>query len=99
MTQAEDIKLILIEMLALLKLSNAKEWEKTIQKLSYEILDIPNETKREILSLYGGMGSLNDLILHKDGYPLKKENDEFDSLKTQLYDLCREDLIVGKGKE
>ncbi len=90
--QAEDIKLILIKMLALLKLSNAKDWEKAIQKLSYEILGMPNETKREILSLYGGMGSLNDLVLHKDEYPLRKENDEFDSLKTQLFDLCHKNL-------
>ncbi len=92
MTQTENIKLTLTKMLDLLKLSDAKDWEELIEPLSYEIPDTPNETKREILSLYRGMGSLNDLTLHKNGYPLRKENEEFSFLKRQLFDLCLKDL-------
>ncbi|WP_425319215.1 DUF6966 domain-containing protein [Chromobacterium violaceum] len=40
------------------------------------------------LSLYGGMGSLNDLILYKDGQPLAKENVELDSFRIKLHALC-----------
>ncbi|UUM22106.1 hypothetical protein [Mycoavidus sp. SF9855] len=92
MTQTENIKLTLTKMLDLIKLSDAKDWEGIIEPFSYEILDTPNETKREILSLYRGMGALNDLTLHKDGYPLKKENEEFSFFKRQLFDLCLKDL-------
>lgn len=40
--------------------------------------------------MYGGMGSLNDIVLYKNGQPLIAENDEFDALRTELYNLCRE---------
>jgi hypothetical protein len=30
------------------------------------------------------MGSLNDLVLHKNGQPLTKENDELDKLRTKF---------------
>lgn len=36
----------------------------------------------------GGMGSLNDLVLHKDGKPLIEENNRLDALKDQLFDIC-----------
>ncbi|MCM2468675.1 DUF6966 domain-containing protein [Agrobacterium vitis] len=32
-------------------------------------------------SLFGGMGSLNDLVLHKDGRMLTEENDRLSSLR------------------
>ncbi|QND84420.1 Uncharacterized protein ChrSV_2193 [Chromobacterium vaccinii] len=47
-------------------------------------------TSGKILSMYGGMGSLNDLILYKDGQPLVKENVELDSLRVKLHTLCHE---------
>jgi len=43
---------------------------------------------RDILSLYGGMGSLNDLVLYIEGVPDVKINDEFDVLRAAVYDLC-----------
>ena len=36
----------------------------------------------------GQMGSLNDLVLHKDGKPLIEENNQLDALKDQLFDIC-----------
>jgi hypothetical protein len=35
--------------------------------------------------LYGGMGSFNDIVLHKNGIPLIQENDELDGLRHMLY--------------
>jgi hypothetical protein len=35
--------------------------------------------------LYGGMGSFNDIVLHKNGIPLIRENDELDDLRHKLY--------------
>lgn len=46
------------------------------------------ELYRNILSLYGGLGSLNDLILYRDGKLLLSENNEFDQLRTELHKLC-----------
>lgn len=44
--------------------------------------------ERIILSLYGGMGSLNDVVLYKDGEPNLAINEEFDTLRTKVFDLC-----------
>jgi len=46
-------------------------------------------TKLQVLGLYGGMGSFNDLVLYRDGHVLTAENDELDSLRSQLFLLCR----------
>jgi hypothetical protein len=35
-----------------------------------------------------GMGSLNDLILYRNGTLLVNENNELDALRSQLYELC-----------
>lgn len=43
---------------------------------------------REILSLYGGMGSLQDLVL-QDSNGVRSEQDEFDRLRHRLFEETR----------
>jgi hypothetical protein len=43
---------------------------------------------REIMNLYGGMGSFFDLVLTKNGVPLKEENIELASYENLLYEEC-----------
>jgi len=40
---------------------------------------------RDIISLYGGAGSFNDLVLYRDGKICMEENNELDRLRTGLY--------------
>lgn len=40
------------------------------------------------LSLFGGMGSLNDFILHRDGVPLVDENTELHRLLSEAFELA-----------
>lgn len=53
-----------------------------INKDNYESL------VQEIINLYGGMGSFNDLILYKNGNILKKDNKILDELRSNMYQLC-----------
>jgi hypothetical protein len=39
-------------------------------------------------SMFGGMASLNDVILYEDRQPVANENRELDALRSKLYDLC-----------
>ena len=59
----------------------------------FDIADVgwrtSDEGFRKIASLYGGMGSLNDVVLQKDGMPHAAENEEFARLRSQLFDLAR----------
>ena len=46
-------------------------------------------TATEIRDMFDGMGSLNDIVLFRDGLLLHQENDEFNSLRSRLYELVR----------
>ena len=66
--------------------SGSLDWAKTF----YYFMDDVEQgewsvIKRKILKVYGGMGSFNDLVLHKDNSPLGKENNELDKLRKKLY--------------
>lgn len=41
------------------------------------------------LSFFGGMGSLDDLVLHRDGTWLTTENDRFDALRSKAWALAK----------
>ena len=40
------------------------------------------------LDLFGGMGSLDDLVLHKSGQPLETENKRLDTLRSNAWNLA-----------
>lgn len=90
MTRNQDIQMTLTRMAELLRLGDLIDWATGLEKLGYEMENAPDATIGRILALYGGMGSLNDLILYKSGAPLAKENDELDALRSRLFDLCHE---------
>lgn len=49
---------------------------------------------RKILSIYGGMGSFNDLVLFEGSRILSKENDQLDILRIALFDYIVEEISV-----
>ena len=75
-------------MAELLRIGGIGDWAVALETLQNEIAIDPIRTSAKILGMYGGMGSLNDLILYKDGQPLAKENTELDELRSKLYSLC-----------
>lgn len=64
------------------ELNRAKCFENFISELE---LSKDNSAYRKIISIYGGMGSFDDLILYKDGVLCQKENDTLHTLKKELY--------------
>jgi hypothetical protein len=88
MTSIQNIQAVLSRMVELLCIGGLQDWGGALEKFQDEIATEPGVTISNILSLYGGMGSLNDLILYSNGKPLVSENNELDALRSQLYDLC-----------
>lgn len=88
MTNIQNIQEILLRMTQLLRLGGRVDWADALDQFDSEIVSDPSTTIGRILSLYGGMGSLNDIILYNNGALLVNENNEFDTLKTQLYERC-----------
>lgn len=90
MTNIQNVEIVLKSMAELLRLGTRDDWANALEKFREEIGNSPNATAARILSMYGGMGSLNDLILYRNGQPLVAENVELDALRSELYQLCHE---------
>jgi hypothetical protein len=88
MNQTEDIEATLSRMAELLRTSANNDWAVALEKLKDETSQTPDSVARKILSLYGGMGSLNDLVLYSNGRMLHEENKEFDDLRAHLFLVC-----------
>lgn len=90
MKNIQKIETALARMAELLRIDGSSDWASALEKFRREIATDPVAISAQIRGMYGGMGSLNDIVLYKNGQPLIAENDEFDTLRTELYDLCRE---------
>lgn len=82
------MKTVLEKIVNLLRSGDCEDWAATMEKLSSEIEENPEYATSQILVLYGGMGSFNDIVLCSNDRPLIKENDELDGLRGELFDLC-----------
>jgi hypothetical protein len=74
-------------MAELLTLSKQHQWVVALTSTLNDSEIKPN-LERFVLSLYGGMGSLNDIVLYVDGEANSEVNDEFDDLRTKVFELC-----------
>lgn len=80
-----EIRKTMIDIASILASNDELSWAKKFENLSSE-LDINYEASLfSLKKIYGGMGSFNDIVLHKDGVPLVLENEELDNLRHKLY--------------
>lgn len=89
MKNVDDVEVILVRMIELLRVGAFEDWAIALEKIKRDFEADPKYSSLKLLSMYGGMGSLNDIVLYKDGQSLVLENDELDSLKVQLYEFCK----------
>jgi len=72
-----------------LRAGGSETWARLLENLESELEEDPTEAKFRILSMFGGMGSFNDIVLYRDGKVLFQENEELARLRTEIYNLCR----------
>ena len=89
MINVQEVELVLIRMAELLRLGSSGNWGDALEKHRSALSEDPTATASSILRMFGGMGSLNDVVLHKDGQRMVNENCELAALRSRLYDLCR----------
>ncbi|WP_094778002.1 DUF6966 domain-containing protein [Paraburkholderia ribeironis] len=85
-----EIRDVLIRMSELLQSSGLRDWARMLTQIAERSDEGYPAIRPEIRRMYGGMGSLNDIVLHRDGKVLKYENNEFDALRERLYALTRD---------
>jgi hypothetical protein len=89
MRDSSQIISTLSRIASVLRAGGNANWARSIERFESNMLRDPEETCARVLSIFGGMGSFNDIVLQKDGKMLYQENEELAQLGTQLYDLCR----------
>jgi hypothetical protein len=88
MTNVQELELVLTRMAELLRLGSHGNWGDALEKHRSALSTDPAATVARILAMFGGMASLNDVILYEDRQPMANENRELDALRSKLYDLC-----------
>lgn len=74
----------------LLRDGNEHAWAATMDRYREQLpQDIP-EARYHIMRLFGGMGSISDVVLYREGHLLTTENDELHQLLSALYDDCKD---------
>lgn len=86
--KTDEIQTTLLNMARLLRIGSSLDWSSTYEDFAQKIVVNPEDTARRILASYGGMGSLNDVVLQINGEMLRNENEEFDAMRSRLYLLC-----------
>lgn len=84
---SKAIKNKIERMAVLLELGGYADWSASIFKLAKQYEIEPDVTRHSLLGLFGGMGSLNDLVLYSKGKVLIDENEELDQLRSNLFNL------------
>lgn len=86
--QAEKI---LLRLASLLFDENVQsDWGTKLSNLANKKTLAVEDFRLQIKNLYGGMGSLSDIVLMKaDGKVDREANNEFDDLRSELYQLVK----------
>jgi hypothetical protein len=74
-----------------------QSWGSALGRLAQEYADDPTGIARKVLAFFGGMGSLNDLVLHRDGNMARGASETLDGLRREVYDACRKLLDTSAG--
>lgn len=76
---------------ALLDAVGERELSKVFATLERRATSEPDAAYGAIRSLFGGMGSFNDLVLHRNGTPLQLENEILQFHRRRLFEVLYED--------
>ncbi|WP_318364453.1 DUF6966 domain-containing protein [Enterobacter sp.] len=87
-----EIKRTIEKMIPLLVFGEEDNWVRFFERALLELDRDYEETVDILKRQFGGMGSFNDLVLHKNCIPLLAENDELKALKQQLFELLEAEI-------
>jgi len=75
-------------MMDLLEADGLHSWAEALSDIGARAAT--EDVRRDIRRLFGGAGSLNDIVLHAPDHPrLVADNNEFDALRSELYEFGR----------
>ena len=63
-------------------------WSRNVAQAAGEVEKSGAQGVDRFLRMFGGMGSLNDVVLHGEGKPLRAENDQLDLMRSRAWDMA-----------
>jgi hypothetical protein len=91
----EQIIQLLDQAIELLDKNDDRKWAELMRSLRHNYIYLNHSKDRKeaafliMKSMLGGMGSLSDVVLHKEGKPLIEENSVLDKVLDELYVECK----------
>ncbi|WP_378949859.1 DUF6966 domain-containing protein [Mesorhizobium sp. ANAO-SY3R2] len=76
------------ELESLLERNGEDIWSISVKRAADTVARTDAHGLTQLLGLFGGMGSLDDLVLHKDGLPLVSENERLNTLRSNAWGLA-----------
>ncbi len=89
--EVEELVLTLQQMASLLRSSgDVTRWAGELDRCREIIENSDFYGVRRLLGLYGGMGSLNDVVLQHKGVILTEENERFAALREKTWSIAQQ---------
>ncbi len=82
-----EIQAVLTELATLLRAAGKESWARGLERARALFNENPVAAKSDVLCMFGGAGSLNDVVLYRDGQPLIAENNALHASLSRLYAL------------
>jgi hypothetical protein len=76
-------------MAELLQAGGHSDWALSLKSIAAQVDSDPTRACAAIVGMFGGMGSLNDVVLYEGKILLRQENQELDELRSKLFSLTR----------
>jgi hypothetical protein len=89
----KEIREILLEIIELLEITGEHGWASNLKRLYADNYSSRGDWLRKIKSLFGGMGSFNDLVLVRNGVICIDENNKLSQLREQLYESMVQSFV------
>lgn len=89
MNAISDVDSLVKRMVELLLLGEGGDWAATLEQVRERFGGNIVDMTYGFLSMYGGSGSINDVVLYQEGKVLVAENCEFDCLRSRLYEIFK----------
>lgn len=74
--------------IALLGAHSELTWARGLEGLAAEAGEDLKSAASQLLRIFGGMGSYNDVVLYEDGQVATKANIELSAARNRLFELC-----------
>ncbi|WP_148872668.1 DUF6966 domain-containing protein [Serratia marcescens] len=88
----QEIKSVIIKIRDVLNNNDEGIYAGEFEYLNAQLESDYSEALYNIKRLYGGAGTFNNVVLHKNGWPLREENEDLTALRHKLYILTSEEL-------